>query len=91
MGGDGFLQNWRQMEQELRSEVFFDEQGWPEWPSGIPVQESELDSLSTGTQLQCRARLVLGDTVKITRSGGSTPMKRDETHVNLYVQQANKA
>lgn len=91
VGSDGFLRNWRRREQELRSEVFFDERGWPEWPSGVPVQEDEMSSLSIGTQLQCRARVALGDEVKITRSGCSTPMKRNETHVNLDVQQANKA
>ena len=64
VGEDGFLSGWKERVRSASSTVFFDETGWPEWPHGVPVQEHELSSLEPTLQLQCRARMILGDEVE---------------------------
>eukprot|EP00966_Prymnesium_polylepis_P171209 3958010-Prymnesium_polylepis.1 len=45
-----------------------------------PVQEHELSLLEPTLQLQCRARVVLGDEVEIKRAARGAVIKRKGTH-----------
>ena len=62
LGEDGFIEGHEEKARELRESVNFDGQGWPiSSATGVLLTEAELVAMPAAVQLECRARLEVGE------------------------------
>jgi hypothetical protein len=80
VGADGWYLDWREREEELRDRFQVDDQGYVCWDGGVRISAQECRELPPLIQLHTRARLALGEGVKLT---AGPPTKAAERRVNV--------
>ena len=86
LNAEGYYSGWEAEYARLLELVSFDGEGWPRAADGGTLEGAALNALPPRLQLECRARIALGEVLVRQFDDGA---KHCETHVNLEVQRHN--
>ena len=89
VGADGYMVGWEERLDEYMAMYVFDEEGWPvHGVGGERLSEGDIAALPALLQLECRARVALGEEVTIINDLSISKRSDLGTFINLAAQWA---